>query len=1793
MQKGKRNIIETTRRLLSVAAIGLLLATTGCVDFMEDERVDRKPTTATTPSLSSSTITPSYESVEPVAPKLSKGRLTTRSLVNQETTVKLQANFLRVDEGVAVSETDIYEHHRGLYTFDGGDSRYEGSVNWEESYLMEATLMSSPDNTGGRQRQVFLDPVQSYKLRVLPLLDEFGEVMQDELGNTMLDTTDYYHTRMVSWYPMNCPVMRTDDGTAVNMKFGEFYSEVGVPMSYDTNNDGTPEDIVAIQFSGLDGSMDVMVSDMREGQHWHFNRGTHRSDFYPDDASKTGPSIYKEPFGSFSQEAIPGEQEAIEYNNTFTYKHYLSAARIFAYADQSPQNLMMWGELESVVIADQPTSVKVWLPYKEGEFGEAFDWDNYQNIETIGTPIFGEGDSSGDMTETVTFPVSMENTSASDMLYLGYALVQPDRDVTIQLHTSSGIYSITVPAKYTHIVDGAEETIDVFQQGHIYDIFLNLKTSGTIAALLENESNEIYYDLTKLHTYEVPGEEEVVGVYKHANCYICSPNDTFITDKEGNFITDSDGNKMYYDGYCFSATVVGNGEGGIISYGSMNMYPTNAHIEPHSARLLWESELGLITQVELLYGYVRFKVPDRTMEGNAVIAVYDKDDNVLWSWHIWITDPPAEQTYVNGDLEIVMLDRNLGATADKWTTGDPSTALATYGLYYQWGRKDPSMGPLSYNYFPINLITAPYWDYSSMERNAAEIVQIAQPTLKDGVVNPMFLVLPSEQTQTYSYNWTHQSYDFLWGYSPDDGTMVKTIYDPCPFGYRVPLSEMGTIFSDDGGSSFSTPSTSEYGQIFTNNGTTFYFPYAGYKGVDVGLNSLVLSWSYVGEKGDYMSASVSKNTTNLYNHRSRAYISRSNSWNETNVGQYNSYRTNDYTNRRTAGSIRCVKNVPMGMLELQLIPSKESVSTNDELTITMNGFSSESHIVSAVLEVQNITTGAKKLLYQTPEGVSEGTDPKWSRSVVFTTGDEGGEFYSQLGYVFTLTCINDLGVSSTVSTTVGYHSLSIDLESKWEKAEQSEVAVVDTEFLRYIHILASETPAKVEVIYTADGAEKVVDITATGFTSTLPDEGYASNREYVAAFNISESGTYDVTVRVTCGQPDAHITTKQTTVTVCDLLETTITTSGRYFWTSDDELNPYVPVSVQYYSKSINKDIRDERPDDEPKIISQTLSHTDGTAESTFVEIPLDEGRADLSESQGSAVVYLDSNGTHNHTITYAATDAANTANSENTVVGLMELDATPFPTVATLGRECVMRLRLLGGGTPLSVTLGGLAMNLPAEGDNSDNTVYVHDGEWQLAQTFNTTGERSFNLIVTLQDEQGSSVVLPTKTLSLVVYAAPSLTLDVSPRYVWRSHLTSGNNVTAEWNASSPNGAMSSVRTTIDGTEEASLTVTGNGSSSASRSAYIDTSLQANTDGRAEISVVVTDEVGAEMDAESYVAVMDVSYAANWSNEERPNTDFSRTLTINGGEEPSKVWVGDVEFSKSSTNSSGYYSSTNWIGTFNFAEGTYATLPITLTFESGDTITYNYAPALNVVLALEDISVTITTSDEIFHGAKSGGTISATASSPNGNIVYVKITDSADNVIYEGNPAAASWSSTTLANNLTESVKGLDETLTIYARDEFGVEATTTTTADIYYTVRQTNNTFVAGGMYLFESRSSNGSYIYDAGANLGSTTTLSSDALFTLSATGTTQTLRSTNSGHYVADGTSNNSTPTCDTTRANNAAEYTIEEYGSDYFRICYDSWLSSYYWYLNNSSIRVSRSSTTQNTRQWMVYQALVD
>ena len=779
----------------------------------------------------------------------------TRAMVDISTITSMEANVLKIDE-------DRDGNDNGLYTFG----------SWESAYLAESSISSPASAASKGFRTMILNPVQAYSYKV----------------DDGTKGTTFYHTRMISWYPRTATLHKNDEGKASVMRFSDF--KAVNQTVYDVK-----EGKVNLNFNNLDGTQDVMVSNIVEGQHWHTDDGTEN---------------YTYPFGHNDSNPT--------YSNVMTYKHYLAAVKIYAYAQNSDQVVSMWGALRSVVVRNQPSKVSVTLPDPD-DMADATIEDYVQTNALDFGPATFSGKVDFPLVKTAMYAADTDDSKdpgiAEDSphlvqdkrIYLGYALVKPwtedSPNLELDVHTDAGVLSLSVPMKQTVDVKEGETKEVTIQAGYIYHIDVNFNTEGAVADIVLQSDDNHYYDLSA-------GMELADGIhdYQYANCYIVHPDIKRYLDEDQ---TKYD----YYDGYAFLATKVGSATAKI--YPEFASDRTTKDIDPVRAGLLWETSPGLVTQVELLYGYIRFKVQPPYIkdgngnwdvnplyrEGNAVIAAYDSQRKVLWSWHIWVTDEPKAVAFGPEEDAITLLDRNLGATASDASTtasNDDGSLLETYGLYYQWGRKDPSMGPEVANYLPQSTETAPYYDYYGMKWDYAGVVTKDRPGIRDGVENPMYLVLPTDFSMTtYQYDWMYTHVDNLWG-----DYLEKTIYDPCPFDYMVPQDEISTLFATQ-------TVTHESDRGMRINGSLF--PFAGYKGVDKGVSSLSGAWKYVGAKGDYMSAKTEQN-----GHRSRTYISDDDSWVEygadaDNDGDGDASRSyssrinaDDMANRRTAASVRCV-----------------------------------------------------------------------------------------------------------------------------------------------------------------------------------------------------------------------------------------------------------------------------------------------------------------------------------------------------------------------------------------------------------------------------------------------------------------------------------------------------------------------------------------------------------------------------------------------------------------------------------------------------------------------------------------------------------------------------------------------------------------------------------------------------------------------------------------------------------------------------------------------------------------------
>lgn len=294
-----------------------------------------------------------------------------------------------------------------------------------------------------------------------------------------------------------------------------------------------------------------------------------------------------------------------------------------------------------------------------------------------------------------------------------------------------------------------------------------------------------------------------------ANCYMVSPGTTVVID-----MLKSPGKAVSGSGIDYTSRV-GDSSNPLIK----------------SVGIVWQTADtpdGLIQDLTYLAatGQAMFKVTPGA-SGNLLLAAYsdtEQKGTVLWSWHIWITDyrPDeyvAENTSVTGGNVYsssrdggIWMDRDLGAL-----TATPGSNT-TIGYAYQWGRKDPF--PLSNDVAAV--VLRPLYDSKGEYLRSGAVTEIHNSGEKDliekAIAYPWIFFTTTEgaDDMTKGYWWKTTESLFLWS------DTEKTMYDPCPAGWRLPSS---TIVNKVNGATMSRNDKLR-GSYY--NKSSLWFQYCGY-----------------------------------------------------------------------------------------------------------------------------------------------------------------------------------------------------------------------------------------------------------------------------------------------------------------------------------------------------------------------------------------------------------------------------------------------------------------------------------------------------------------------------------------------------------------------------------------------------------------------------------------------------------------------------------------------------------------------------------------------------------------------------------------------------------------------------------------------------------------------------------------------------------------------------------------------------------------------------------------------------
>lgn len=342
--------------------------------------------------------------------------------------------------------------------------------------------------------------------------------------------------------------------------------------------------------------------------------------------------------------------------------------------------------------------------------------------------------------------------------------------------------------------------------------------------------------------------------------------------------------------YSFDGAVKGNGVvTPAVSSGSPVALTPNA---TYSVRVLWsmggiaksaDTDGGNVSNVDdgiysvikkgsLAYdpttGRISFATTAATLPaeaGNAVVALADGNNTILWSWHIWFTSYNPGRSYDNYKVEaqghpcpLMMMKYNLGSIDYSGVLVDRNKSYLN-GLFYQWGRKDPSLGFTGTN-GTLNLTAGTHY-YSDAGMDFVYSDFKTPVSIATACQSPMTFFANSVSPYLWVTGigfwrdlWGNPGINWSGALNFESG--IKTCFDPCPPGWKVPpRATWYTIFSTTG----STPNALvyPYGMNFyytaVGSGPTTFYPLIGFRyGRDatVGGGPMCYSWASSPYNGD-------------------------------------------------------------------------------------------------------------------------------------------------------------------------------------------------------------------------------------------------------------------------------------------------------------------------------------------------------------------------------------------------------------------------------------------------------------------------------------------------------------------------------------------------------------------------------------------------------------------------------------------------------------------------------------------------------------------------------------------------------------------------------------------------------------------------------------------------------------------------------------------------------------------------------------------------------------------------------
>ena len=394
-----------------------------------------------------------------------------------------------------------------------------------------------------------------------------------------------------------------------------------------------------------------------------------------------------------------------------------------------------------------------------------------------------------------------------------------------------------------------------------YNYTVNFNHTGIPA----NDGRVMYID-------PIPASQNNNNLIPTANCFMVTPGAAFCFDP---FSFQQGGNSVTNDKlveWCSSSGIKSvkllwqtkeNGDVGDPVMGIANSDDDHTNIV--DIKRTDGSSITLVLANGVGQCLIYCRAAANTSGGSGVIAAYDGENgtgNILWSWHVWVTDyhPDASGTETvltpetkrklklvpvsssDGTTAAIMMDRNLGAYEGTFNAipKDILTMSRNNGFHFQKWRKDPF--PSSYT---TQKLPSVYTFTLSADAPPKHIMNRYKPDGFHAIV-PSSIGKGATSLQNAYRNPLSIAGNGGWEWCTDNplpswGT-AKTIHDPCPAGWRVPQKSELKVLVDRNATAIPKSAQNDGGVLlnYDDTGNKFYIRFTGYPPAITQLNNVGL-----------------------------------------------------------------------------------------------------------------------------------------------------------------------------------------------------------------------------------------------------------------------------------------------------------------------------------------------------------------------------------------------------------------------------------------------------------------------------------------------------------------------------------------------------------------------------------------------------------------------------------------------------------------------------------------------------------------------------------------------------------------------------------------------------------------------------------------------------------------------------------------------------------------------------------------------------------------------------------------